>query len=159
MALVSLDASAIKLELEGGWPQQLEGLGNGVHGFRQHGEHWPKQLEAIVGKRSGAVGEHRSRDLGQAPGHHHCMPDRRRGTVSRARDRLDQDPLERSLPEISREQSPQEILLGRRAPGKQLHQEPYPLACTSDPGYRPDRPQGSVNIAELECCSTGGCCR
>ena len=71
-----LNACAIELEFEGGFAEQLHGLGSAFGRRCQHRLNGPEQLDRIFRQCRNAVAEGRFRDFAEIAGHHRRLTDR-----------------------------------------------------------------------------------
>ena len=81
--------------------------------------------------------------------HHHRAPQIAGGDARRARDRLDEHPLERALPELAEREPREEVaLLGGRA-GEERREEPRPLAARAGTARRGGDPfERRIDVAD-----------
>jgi hypothetical protein len=148
---VRLDADAVELPFHG---RSTADLGHGILNRRrtrgQHGLDRPSHLETELGQRLFPAAKGRGRRRGQRPAEHRRPAHVSHGNIGGARDGLGHHPVECPLPQLTRQQPDEKILLiGGRGP----HEIADHLPAGSGrpfPAHRPNPRKRLIHITNRE---------
>ena len=145
-----LDAGAVELVLERRLAQLREGVEHVVGGLGEHRLDRAEHLDAVAREARGALGERGMRDGPEVPGKHRGAAHQVRVQPRGAGHGFGDEPLERSLAQLTADEPEQELLFAFRRTPEQLAQQlcfrlRRPLPCRlRQPFQRP------VHFSELE---------
>ncbi len=158
-APVDLDPGAVELPLDRGLAQFRDRLADVIRAPREHRQHRPEELDREGTEPRRATGQCRVGHLGEIARHHQRAAHVGRRPVGRARHRFHQQPLERALAQLARDQPAEEALLLRRESQQQLAQQPLPPLRRAFAGRARDRIEDRMHLRELDRGRVGGAVR
>jgi hypothetical protein len=151
-AAVHLHAHAVELPLEHGacLRQLRQRVGDVGRRAGKHRLHRAQQLQVEACDARSALGERRVDHCRQIGGEHLRAPHRGRRQSGRQRDRVDDEALERALPQLARQHAGEELLLLRGRAAEQLSQRLLAAAGRARAVQGSDRRERRVDVVQRE---------
>ena len=145
-----LQTRAVELPLEPCRIHAAECLLDARRGLREHRLDRRERGQPELGEPVGAGRDRRLRDDPQIPGEHERSPDRAGRQARGLRDRVRDDPLQRTLPELAEEERREEALLRLGRPGEEIGELRAARRLRARPCDPRDPRHGRVDFEQLQ---------